>query len=99
MYHTIEEHCIGCSACKKVCPTEAISGVKKEIHVIEGKLCINCSSCGRVCPKSAVKGHLGQNIEKLKRAQWLKPLIIICQMLCLRKLCRRLSRSCSFHGR
>jgi ferredoxin len=72
MYHVIEENCIGCGACKRVCPVDAISGEKKEIHIIDGKYCINCSSCGRVCPKNAVKGH-GQVISKLKRDQWLKP--------------------------
>jgi len=72
MYHVIEENCIGCGACKKVCPVNAISGEKKEIHIIDGKLCINCSSCGRVCPKNAIKEH-GLVISKLKKDQWIKP--------------------------
>lgn len=75
MYHTIEENCIGCSACKTVCPTEAISGEKKELHFIDGKLCINCSSCGRVCPGKAVRGYSGEIIEKVKKENWLKPVI------------------------
>jgi ferredoxin len=74
MYHRIDENCIGCGACKKVCPVSAISGEKKEIHIIDGELCINCSSCGRVCPKNAVTGH-GTVINRLKRNQWLKPKI------------------------
>jgi len=76
MYHTIDEICIGCGACKKVCPTDAITGDKKELHVIDGKSCINCSSCGRVCPKGAVKGYSGSVIDKVKKSEWLKPGIL-----------------------
>jgi electron transport complex protein RnfB len=75
MYHSINDNCIGCSACKNVCPTDAILGEKKELHIIIGKLCINCSSCGRVCPKGAVTGYFGRIIEKVKRSEWLKPVI------------------------
>lgn len=74
MYHIIEENCIGCGACKKICPVNAICGEKKDIHLIDGTLCINCSSCGRVCPKGAVRGH-GLIIERIGKNNWLKPYI------------------------
>ncbi len=46
------ELCIGCGACKKVCPVEAIEGEKKLPHVIDTKKCIKCGSCIDVCRKA-----------------------------------------------
>jgi NADH:ubiquinone oxidoreductase subunit F (NADH-binding)/NAD-dependent dihydropyrimidine dehydrogenase PreA subunit/(2Fe-2S) ferredoxin len=42
--------CPGCTACLKVCPTEAISGVRGEPHVINEDTCSQCGSCLSVCP-------------------------------------------------
>ncbi len=71
----IHEECIGCGACRKVCPVSAISGDKKELHLIDPVLCIQCGSCGRVCPSGAVEGEDGSRVERAKRNQWLKPVI------------------------
>jgi len=46
------EKCIGCGACKKVCPVEAIEGEKKLPHVIDPAKCIKCGSCVDVCRKA-----------------------------------------------
>lgn len=46
------EKCIGCGACKKVCPVEAIEGERKLPHVIDTKKCIKCGSCIDVCRKA-----------------------------------------------
>ncbi|MDR1044845.1 MAG: NADH-quinone oxidoreductase subunit NuoF [Candidatus Adiutrix sp.] len=46
------EKCIGCGACKKVCPVEAIEGEKKLPHVIDTAKCIKCGSCIDVCRKA-----------------------------------------------
>lgn len=46
------EKCIGCGACKKVCPVEAIDGEKKLPHVIDVAKCIKCGSCIDVCRKA-----------------------------------------------
>ena len=35
MSYKIIETCIGCTACTKRCPTEAITGVRNQIHVID----------------------------------------------------------------
>lgn len=67
MFHRIEENCIGCGACKKVCPVNAISGEKKEQHSINGKICIDCGSCGRVCPAAAVRGADDLIVERIKK--------------------------------
>lgn len=49
--------CKGCGLCKKVCPTDAISGERKEAHVIDQDKCIKCGACLEKCPfKAIVKG-------------------------------------------
>ncbi len=75
MYHRIEENCIGCGACKKICPTNAIKGEKKKIHIIDGKLCINCGAGGRSCPVGAVRDDSGQIVSKINKKRWEKPVI------------------------
>ncbi|MDC7239318.1 MAG: 4Fe-4S binding protein [Spirochaetales bacterium] len=76
MAHLIVSGCIGCGACKRICPTSAISGEIKELHIIEGVLCIDCGSCGRVCPKGAVRNGEGDAVKRTKRDHWLRPRII-----------------------
>jgi len=49
------EICRGCGACRKVCPTGAISGKPKEPHKIDQTKCTQCGSCRRVCPFGAVR--------------------------------------------
>jgi len=44
-YSIIPEKCKGCTACKRVCPAEAISGEVKSAHVIDTAKCIKCGAC------------------------------------------------------
>ncbi len=50
----MENVCIGCSHCMKVCPTEALRvvGGKAGIHA---DWCIDCGECYRVCPTRAIR--------------------------------------------
>jgi len=52
--YEITDSCVGCTACKKVCPVEAISGKPKEKHFIDQSKCIKCGNCYRVCKFQAI---------------------------------------------
>ena len=58
-----------------MCPVKAISGEKKEMHLINASLCIECGSCGRICAASAVLDDTGKTVPKMKRSDWPKPVI------------------------
>ena len=48
--YVINDKCIGCTLCAKVCPVECISGARKEKHVIDYGICIKCGLCYEKCP-------------------------------------------------
>jgi NADH:ubiquinone oxidoreductase subunit F (NADH-binding)/(2Fe-2S) ferredoxin/Pyruvate/2-oxoacid:ferredoxin oxidoreductase delta subunit len=48
------EKCTGCGVCLKNCPTHAISGEKREPHVIDQNTCIRCGVCHDSCKFGAV---------------------------------------------
>jgi electron transport complex protein RnfB len=45
-----ENLCIGCTACAKVCPVDAIVGSSKRMHTVITALCTGCGKCEPVCP-------------------------------------------------
>src|ERR1700730_6873666 len=66
MAFIITENCTGCTACIKRCPTDAITGDRKLLHVIDPALCIDCGACGVVCPDEAIYDNNGHLCEMLK---------------------------------
>jgi NADH:ubiquinone oxidoreductase subunit F (NADH-binding)/(2Fe-2S) ferredoxin len=52
--YSINENCTGCMVCLKACPESAITGKKKELHVIDEDKCIKCGACRSVCKFDAI---------------------------------------------
>jgi NADH:ubiquinone oxidoreductase subunit F (NADH-binding)/(2Fe-2S) ferredoxin len=52
--YSINDKCIGCTACARACPVNCISGKVKELHVIDQAECISCGACYDVCKFDAV---------------------------------------------
>lgn len=75
MAYTINQDCKGCQACVRNCPTQAISGVRHEVHTLDPHKCIDCGTCGRVCPYGAVNQPDGAVAERVKRSEWDRPII------------------------
>lgn len=53
----INEKCKGCQLCLKACAQGAISGEKKEPHVINQSECLKCGACQSVCKLDAIEVH------------------------------------------
>jgi len=53
--YSINDKCIGCTACARACPVNCISGKVKELHVIDQDACISCGACYDVCKFDAVE--------------------------------------------
>lgn len=52
-YQIDPARCIGCRACREVCPTGCISG--ENPRAIDPAHCIHCGNCADACPVGAVK--------------------------------------------
>lgn len=46
--------CVGCTACARNCPVNAIQGEKKMPHFIDKELCIKCGACIEKCKFNAI---------------------------------------------
>lgn len=53
-YTVDEEKCIGCTACARKCPVDAISGDRKAAHYINQEACIHCGACYTACKFEAI---------------------------------------------
>ncbi|MCL0049207.1 4Fe-4S binding protein, partial [Dehalococcoidia bacterium] len=68
-YYIVPDKCKACMICLRQCPVGAITGGKKEVHVIDQDRCDRCGVCLSVCPEkfSAVEcipGRLNNGGEK-----------------------------------
>lgn len=54
-YEIDKTKCIGCTACARVCPTNAINGAVRQPHEICQEKCIKCGTCAQTCKFSAIR--------------------------------------------
>jgi NADH-quinone oxidoreductase subunit F len=64
-YYILPDKCQGCGICLRNCPSEAIAGDKRMVHVIDQSKCSKCGTCLEVCPArfSAVVKVSGEQLE------------------------------------
>jgi NADH:ubiquinone oxidoreductase subunit F (NADH-binding)/(2Fe-2S) ferredoxin len=53
-YSIRTEKCVGCTACRRQCPVQCITGEPKKPHVIDAARCVKCGKCFEVCKFDAV---------------------------------------------
>ena len=54
-YEIIDDVCTGCTVCARNCPVGAISGERRQTHVIDPDICVRCGICEQVCNFNAVR--------------------------------------------
>jgi NADH:ubiquinone oxidoreductase subunit F (NADH-binding)/(2Fe-2S) ferredoxin/Pyruvate/2-oxoacid:ferredoxin oxidoreductase delta subunit len=54
-YDIIDGACTGCTVCSRNCPVNAITGERRQTHVIDPDLCVRCGICMQVCNFNAIE--------------------------------------------
>lgn len=55
--YSINDLCIGCTLCSRMCPVRAISGEVKGKHIIDENICTRCGICMTTCKFHAIDVH------------------------------------------
>jgi len=68
-YYILPDKCQGCGICLRECPSEAISGGKRMVHIIDQSKCSKCGTCLDVCPTrfGAVAKVSGEKVSVPKK--------------------------------
>ncbi len=53
-YEILPDFCTGCTVCARNCPTGAITGERRQTHVIDTETCVRCGICMQVCNFNAI---------------------------------------------
>ncbi|MGN7611087.1 electron transport complex subunit RsxB [Magnetococcales bacterium HHB-1] len=66
-----ETKCIGCTACIKACPVDAIIGANKQSHTVIAHECTSCEKCIEPCPTDCIT--MEPKVVDLYDWAWKKP--------------------------
>ncbi|HME42772.1 MAG TPA: NADH-quinone oxidoreductase subunit NuoF [Syntrophorhabdales bacterium] len=71
-YYIEPKKCVGCQVCSKNCPTGAIKGELKHVHIIDETKCTKCGTCLQLCPPKVsavvkVSGEQARNLKVLEK--------------------------------
>ena len=54
-YEIQKDFCTGCTVCARNCPTNAITGERRQTHFIDPDTCVRCGICMQVCNFNAIE--------------------------------------------